>query len=98
MIIFTGRHTPITDADSALHKCDIKSYVSSGVINLDKPSNPSSGDTLPLRTEEPFESSSQFWCEELNAVTAEQDLFCLDLAMIGLAVAKLLKICNQRRE
>ncbi|KAK4163618.1 centromere/microtubule binding protein cbf5-like protein [Cladorrhinum sp. PSN259] len=46
MIIRTGKYTPITDAGCAPHRRDIKSYVSSGVINLDKPSNPSSHEVV----------------------------------------------------
>ncbi|KAK3994722.1 centromere/microtubule binding protein cbf5-like protein [Cladorrhinum sp. PSN332] len=46
MIIRTGKYTPITDHGCAPYKRDIKSYVSSGVINLDKPSNPSSHEVV----------------------------------------------------
>ncbi|KAA8908630.1 centromere/microtubule binding protein CBF5 [Sphaerosporella brunnea] len=41
----TGHFTPIA-AGSAPLKRDIKSYISSGVINLDKPSNPSSHEVV----------------------------------------------------
>ncbi|KAK0635497.1 pseudouridine synthase [Bombardia bombarda] len=45
LIVRTGHFTPIPNG-SAPHKRDIKSYVSSGVINLDKPSNPSSHEVV----------------------------------------------------
>jgi H/ACA ribonucleoprotein complex subunit 4 len=41
----TGHFTPIPNGSSPL-KRDIKSYISSGVINLDKPSNPSSHEVV----------------------------------------------------
>ncbi|KAK4227588.1 putative rRNA pseudouridine synthase [Podospora fimiseda] len=46
MIIRTAKYTPISDHGCSPHMRDIKSYVSSGVINLDKPSNPSSHEVV----------------------------------------------------
>nr|G0SGK0.2 RecName: Full=H/ACA ribonucleoprotein complex subunit CBF5; AltName: Full=Centromere-binding factor 5; AltName: Full=Centromere/microtubule-binding protein CBF5; AltName: Full=H/ACA snoRNP protein CBF5; AltName: Full=Small nucleolar RNP protein CBF5 [Thermochaetoides thermophila DSM 1495] len=46
MLIRTSHFTPIPDHGSAPWSRDIKSYVSSGVINLDKPSNPSSHEVV----------------------------------------------------
>ena len=40
-----GHFTPIP-VGCAPHKRDLKSYISSGVINLDKPSNPSSHEVV----------------------------------------------------
>ncbi|OAQ64409.1 centromere/microtubule-binding protein cbf5 [Pochonia chlamydosporia 170] len=45
LLVRTGHFTPIPNGCSPL-KRDIKSYVSSGVINLDKPSNPSSHEVV----------------------------------------------------
>ncbi|KAG8412841.1 centromere/microtubule-binding protein cbf5 [Metarhizium acridum] len=45
LLVRTGHFTPIPNGCSPL-KRDIKSYVSSGVINLDKPSNPSSHEAV----------------------------------------------------
>ncbi|KAL1972111.1 hypothetical protein VTN31DRAFT_7330 [Thermomyces dupontii] len=45
LLVRTGHFTPIPAGCSPL-KRDIKSYVSSGVINLDKPSNPSSHEVV----------------------------------------------------
>ncbi|KAK4190676.1 Centromere/microtubule-binding protein cbf5 [Podospora australis] len=45
MLVRTGHFTPIPAGSEPL-KRDIKSYVSSGVINLDKPSNPSSHEVV----------------------------------------------------
>jgi H/ACA ribonucleoprotein complex subunit 4 len=45
MLVKSGHFTPIPAGSSPL-KRDIKSYVSSGVINLDKPSNPSSHEVV----------------------------------------------------
>ncbi|KAG4304037.1 hypothetical protein PORY_002560 [Pneumocystis oryctolagi] len=45
LIIRTGHYTPIPHGSSPL-KRDIKSYISSGVINLDKPANPSSHEVV----------------------------------------------------
>ncbi|KAL1878045.1 hypothetical protein VTK73DRAFT_8180 [Phialemonium thermophilum] len=45
LLVRTGHFTPIPNGSSPL-KRDIKSYVSSGVINLDKPSNPSSHEVV----------------------------------------------------
>ncbi|TQS32580.1 hypothetical protein Golomagni_07100, partial [Golovinomyces magnicellulatus] len=45
VLVRTGHFTPIPNGCSPL-KRDIKSYVSSGVINLDKPSNPSSHEVV----------------------------------------------------
>ena len=43
--IRTGHFTPIPHGSAPL-KRDLKSYISSGVINLDKPSNPSSHEVV----------------------------------------------------
>jgi H/ACA ribonucleoprotein complex subunit 4 len=45
LLVRTGHYTPIPSGCSPL-KRDLKSYVSSGVINLDKPSNPSSHEVV----------------------------------------------------
>lgn len=45
LAVRTGHFTPITAGCSPLHR-DLKSYVNSGVINLDKPSNPSSHEVV----------------------------------------------------
>ncbi|KAJ6782565.1 hypothetical protein PWT90_04557 [Aphanocladium album] len=45
LLVRTGHFTPIPNGCSPL-KRDIKSYISSGVINLDKPSNPSSHEVV----------------------------------------------------
>lgn len=45
VLVRTGHFTPIPNGCSPL-KRDIKSYISSGVINLDKPSNPSSHEVV----------------------------------------------------
>ncbi|KAF4119684.1 H/ACA ribonucleoprotein complex subunit 4 [Geosmithia morbida] len=45
LLVRTGHFTPIANGCSPL-KRDIKSYISSGVINLDKPSNPSSHEVV----------------------------------------------------
>ncbi|KAK2024999.1 trub family pseudouridylate synthase [Colletotrichum somersetense] len=45
LLVRTGHFTPIPAGCSPL-KRDIKSYISSGVINLDKPSNPSSHEVV----------------------------------------------------
>lgn len=45
LLVRTGHFTPILNGCSPL-KRDIKSYISSGVINLDKPSNPSSHEVV----------------------------------------------------
>jgi H/ACA ribonucleoprotein complex subunit 4 len=45
VLVRTGHFTPIPAGASPL-KRDLKSYVSSGVINLDKPSNPSSHEVV----------------------------------------------------
>jgi len=45
LVVRTGHYTPVV-AGCAPHARDIKSYVSSGVINLDKPSNPSSHEVV----------------------------------------------------
>ncbi|BDD61968.1 centromere/microtubule-binding protein cbf5 [Monascus purpureus] len=55
LLVRTGHFTPIPAGCSPL-KRDLKSYISSGVINLDKPSNPSSHEVVAwlkriLRTE-----------------------------------------------
>lgn len=55
LLVRTGHFTPIAAGCSPL-KRDLKSYISSGVINLDKPSNPSSHEVVAwlkriLRTE-----------------------------------------------
>jgi H/ACA ribonucleoprotein complex subunit 4 len=45
LLVRTGHFTPIPAGASPL-KRDLKSYISSGVINLDKPSNPSSHEVV----------------------------------------------------
>lgn len=45
LLIRTGHFTPIPVGCAPL-KRDLKSYISSGVINLDKPSNPSSHEVV----------------------------------------------------
>ncbi|KAI9837564.1 MAG: centromere/microtubule-binding protein cbf5 [Sarea resinae] len=45
LLVRTGHFTPIPSGCSPL-KRDLKSYISSGVINLDKPSNPSSHEVV----------------------------------------------------
>ncbi|KAK9468437.1 pseudouridine synthase [Lipomyces arxii] len=45
LIVRTGHYTPIPNGSTPL-KRDLKSYISSGVINLDKPSNPSSHEVV----------------------------------------------------
>lgn len=45
LLVRLGHYTPIPAGSSPL-KRDLKSYVSSGVINLDKPSNPSSHEVV----------------------------------------------------
>ncbi|KAF3063958.1 Centromere/microtubule-binding protein cbf5 [Daldinia childiae] len=45
LLVRTGHFTPIPNGSSPLTR-DLKSYISSGVINLDKPSNPSSHEVL----------------------------------------------------
>ncbi|KAH3900444.1 probable Centromere/microtubule-binding protein CBF5 [Saccharomycodes ludwigii] len=45
LLVRSGHYTPIPTGSSPL-KRDIKSYISSGVINLDKPSNPSSHEVV----------------------------------------------------
>ncbi|KAI1774164.1 putative rRNA pseudouridine synthase [Hypoxylon cercidicola] len=45
LLVRTGHFTPIPNGSSPLTR-DLKSYVSSGVINLDKPSNPSSHEVV----------------------------------------------------
>ncbi|KTW27353.1 centromere/microtubule-binding protein CBF5 [Pneumocystis carinii B80] len=45
LVIRTGHYTPIPHGSSPL-KRDIKAYISSGVINLDKPANPSSHEVV----------------------------------------------------
>lgn len=45
LFIRTGHFTPIPVGCTPL-KRDLKSYISSGVINLDKPSNPSSHEVV----------------------------------------------------
>ncbi|CAI4213811.1 unnamed protein product [Parascedosporium putredinis] len=45
LLVRTGHFTPIPHG-CAPHKRDIKSYIQSGVINLDKPSNPSSHEVV----------------------------------------------------
>ncbi|KAK7912032.1 hypothetical protein PG985_014513 [Apiospora marii] len=45
LLVRTGHFTPIPNGCSPLNR-DLKSYVSSGVINLDKPSNPSSHEVV----------------------------------------------------
>ncbi|KAI1075623.1 putative rRNA pseudouridine synthase [Whalleya microplaca] len=45
LLVRTGHFTPIPNGSAPLSR-DLKSYVSSGVINLDKPSNPSSHEVV----------------------------------------------------
>ncbi|KAI0834644.1 putative rRNA pseudouridine synthase [Hypoxylon sp. FL0890] len=45
LLVRTGHFTPIPHGSSPLTR-DLKSYISSGVINLDKPSNPSSHEVV----------------------------------------------------
>jgi len=45
VLVRTGHFTPIPSGCTPL-KRDLKSYISSGVINLDKPSNPSSHEVV----------------------------------------------------
>mgnify|MGYP002718615104 CR=1 FL=1 len=45
VLVRTGHFTPIPAGSSPLSR-DLKSYISSGVINLDKPSNPSSHEVV----------------------------------------------------
>ena len=45
LLVRTGHFTPIPVGCTPL-KRDLKSYISSGVINLDKPSNPSSHEVV----------------------------------------------------
>src|SRR5271154_5922930 len=45
VLVRTGHFTPIPCGCTPL-KRDLKSYISSGVINLDKPSNPSSHEVV----------------------------------------------------
>ena len=45
VMVRTGHFTPIPNGCTPL-KRDLKSYISSGVINLDKPSNPSSHEVV----------------------------------------------------
>lgn len=45
VLVRTGHFTPIPNGCTPF-KRDLKSYVSSGVINLDKPSNPSSHEVV----------------------------------------------------
>ncbi|SCU97910.1 LAFA_0G14158g1_1 [Lachancea sp. 'fantastica'] len=45
LLVRSGHYTPIPHGSSP-HKRDLKSYISSGVINLDKPSNPSSHEVV----------------------------------------------------
>ncbi|KAK9474188.1 pseudouridine synthase [Dipodascopsis tothii] len=45
LLVRTGHYTPIPSGSTPLNR-DLKSYVSSGVINLDKPSNPSSHEVV----------------------------------------------------
>ncbi|AEO62566.1 6ec75f7a-45b5-4fe9-9556-29b878f96188 [Thermothielavioides terrestris] len=45
MLVRSGHFTPIPNGSSP-YKRDLKSYISSGVINLDKPSNPSSHEVV----------------------------------------------------
>ncbi|KAI0434754.1 pseudouridine synthase [Xylaria sp. FL1042] len=55
LLVRTGHFTPIPNGSSPLSR-DLKNYIASGVINLDKPSNPSSHEVVAwvkriLRTE-----------------------------------------------
>lgn len=45
LLVRTGHFTPIP-VGCTPYKRDLKSYISSGVINLDKPSNPSSHEVV----------------------------------------------------
>ncbi|CAJ2507522.1 Uu.00g087080.m01.CDS01 [Anthostomella pinea] len=45
LLVRTGHFTPIPNGSNPLTR-DLKSYISSGVINLDKPSNPSSHEVV----------------------------------------------------
>ncbi|KAK7751661.1 centromere/microtubule-binding protein cbf5 [Diatrype stigma] len=45
LLVRTGHFTPIPNGSNPLSR-DLKSYISSGVINLDKPSNPSSHEVV----------------------------------------------------
>mgnify|MGYP003365577939 CR=1 FL=1 len=45
LLVRSGHYTPIPAGSSPL-KRDLKSYISSGIINLDKPSNPSSHEVV----------------------------------------------------
>ncbi|KXJ93367.1 pseudouridine synthase [Microdochium bolleyi] len=45
LLVRTGHFTPIPNGSSPLSR-DLKSYIQSGVINLDKPSNPSSHEVV----------------------------------------------------
>jgi len=45
VLVRTGHFTPIPAGCTPLSR-DLKSYVNSGVINLDKPSNPSSHEVV----------------------------------------------------
>lgn len=45
MLVRTSHYTPIPQGCAPLAR-DLKSYISSGVINLDKPSNPSSHEVV----------------------------------------------------
>jgi len=45
LLVRTGHFTPIPAGCTPLRR-DLKSYISSGVINLDKPSNPSSHEVV----------------------------------------------------
>ncbi|KAI1330199.1 putative rRNA pseudouridine synthase, partial [Xylariaceae sp. FL0255] len=45
LLVRTGHFTPIPNGSAPLSR-DLKSYISSGVINLDKPSNPSSHEVV----------------------------------------------------
>jgi len=45
VLIRTGHFTPIPHGSAPLSR-DLKSYIDSGVINLDKPANPSSHEVV----------------------------------------------------
>jgi H/ACA ribonucleoprotein complex subunit 4 len=45
VLVRTSHYTPIPNGCTPLSR-DIKQYISSGVINLDKPSNPSSHEVV----------------------------------------------------
>lgn len=49
LLVRTGHYTPIPHGCAPLNR-PLKDYVSSGVINLDKPSNPSSHEVCDLWT------------------------------------------------